>query len=912
MMMMMMNWDGLEDDDEFFESNDRISSALTLDVASSGSDNEEDEYDDSRMSFVSTFSSPHEKFKTTLSMALPSPICSSISEDYNIWMATPGSIKERRKRLHQGMGLGFRTESIKRNTPTPAPKGEEKVNVKPCPLPLIVKVRRSKSEGRIGAIYVDPKHRNEQLMGAETSIQVQKGLTRSLSVPLVSLSGCKVRTLHPVNFAGKPSLAEARIGSLRDRVLFSLSKRNNIDASLLIKNLDTGKEFVINDFDKEGMWNKLCDLQTGKELTMEEFDKSVGHSPIVMELMRREHIAEAPKDGTESKQTSKTVAKVSLKKHGKSSKKKGVNWLKNIKDVANTINGMIADRERSYLSLLQQQTNLNTSSKWTKVHQQGKSFKELTGLYMCQEIIAHMGSIWSIKFSSDARYLASAGEDRVIHIWEVVDCGVFSSSSKKLTDKGDTIIENISPALTEVQVLPSEKKRRGKISSSCKKGSSIPEYVAVPETVFSLSEKPVCSFQGHLDDVLDLSWSKSQQLLSSSMDKTVRLWDMESRSCLKLFAHNDYDERYFISGSLDAKVRIWSIPDRQVVDWTDLHEMVTSVCYTPDGQGALVGSHKGSCRLYDITDCKLSQKSQIDVQTKKKSQGKKITGFQFAPGNSSEVLITSADSRIRVLDGSDIIYKFTGFRNTSSQISASFTTDGKYVVCASENSQVYIWKRDENRNASTGKSKGSVTIRSHEHFQCKDVSVAIPWPGTMKCEPPLLSELQSNRHYSKCANLNKKPTPSSAVAPVENAITRSNGSRRNLPPFPNKTNSMEIEEDSTSDSHSSASGSGSFNYGDSLSNSASDNSMTSLAWLLDGGSNNVNNSIQSTAWGLVVVTAGLGGRERPEKHELKEQCEIDRIRISETRTNITPTWPLQTTHSHELLSEQFHTSGRFI
>jgi WD40 repeat protein len=31
-----------------------------------------------------------------------------------------------------------------------------------------------------------------------------------------------------------------------------------------------------------------------------------------------------------------------------------------------------------------------------------------------------------------------------------------------------------------------------------------------------------------------------QLLLSSSMDKTVRLWDLESKSCLKLFAHNDY------------------------------------------------------------------------------------------------------------------------------------------------------------------------------------------------------------------------------------------------------------------------------------------------------------------------------------------------------------------------------------
>lgn len=44
------------------------------------------------------------------------------------------------------------------------------------------------------------------------------------------------------------------------------------------------------------------------------------------------------------------------------------------------------------------------------------------------------------------------------------------------------------------------------------------------------------------------------------------------------------DDTFFISGSLDAKIRIWSISDRHVVDWTDLHEMVTAVCYTPDGE----------------------------------------------------------------------------------------------------------------------------------------------------------------------------------------------------------------------------------------------------------------------------------------------------------------------------------------
>ena len=33
------------------------------------------------------------------------------------------------------------------------------------------------------------------------------------------------------------------------------------------------------------------------------------------------------------------------------------------------------------------------------------------------------------------------------------------------------------------------------------------------------------------------------QLLSSSMDKTVRLWDTASKACLKTFAHSDYGEQ---------------------------------------------------------------------------------------------------------------------------------------------------------------------------------------------------------------------------------------------------------------------------------------------------------------------------------------------------------------------------------
>jgi len=62
------------------------------------------------------------------------------------------------------------------------------------------------------------------------------------------------------------------------------------------------------------------------------------------------------------------------------------------------------------------------------------------------------------------------------------------------------------------------------------------------------------------------------------------LLDEELDIAVTSIQFNPIEDGIFISGSLDAKVRIWSIPERQVVDWIDIHEMVTAVSFTPDGQ----------------------------------------------------------------------------------------------------------------------------------------------------------------------------------------------------------------------------------------------------------------------------------------------------------------------------------------
>ncbi|KAL3825999.1 hypothetical protein ACJIZ3_022028 [Penstemon smallii] len=890
---LTMNWDALgevEDDDHFFETYDRLSSAFPQDLASSGSD--DDDFQDGRMSFASAVSSASKQSVHSIE-SIPNP--SSILGNYDMWMADPGDVTERRRRLLQGMGLSSkkdllrlasakigqaisrnpeqaqvlttREEEPKRNRFEPEAKPESEPE--PSTSTPIVLVK-SRSDGDIDTFSARSKQRKEELIGP---ISKQR-LTRTSSGQLVpSIGVCKYSNANRMTSRRakkRPSMPN-NDGLLSDGGLGSF---------FLIKNLDSGKEFIVKEYNEEGMWNKLSDVQTGKQLTMEEFEKSVGHSPVVKELMRRRNVSRhIPEDGRKVNHNNSYFSK-----SFRNSKRKGAAFLKNI------MSGKIVDKEQENSSPIKVAKD---TSQWVKARQNGKSYKEFTALHMSQEIQAHQGSIWTMRFSSDGHYLASAGEDKMIHVWEVQECDVMSiRSADDISSACGTLVH---PMVGTVLESPSEKTRRRK---NRKKGNLIPDYVNVPETVFALSEKPVCTFIGHQEDVLDLSWSKSQLLLSSSMDKTVRMWDLETKSCLKMFAHKDYvtciqfnpvDDDYFISGSLDAKVRIWNIPDRQVVDWIDIHEMVTAACYTPDGQGAVIGSHQGTCRMYKIDDCKLEP--HIDVQKKKKpqakkipvfqakgvqSQAEKITGLQFAPTNPSEMLITSANSRIRLYTGSELAQKFKGVRNTSSQISASFSPDGRHVISASEDSQVYIWKVEESKNSGNGKVRNRIKVQANEHFHCKDVAVAIPWPGSIRTEPPFV-ELHSKRHSKRLSAPLGQSIGSSPTR--EDNLIGTTSSRRHFPPLPKIKNGLErstscADEDFAHSartdpgigiSESFTSSSQSIRYGDSPSISASGTSPShswSSSWsLFDsiGHGNHGGQTVQATAWGMVIVTASLEG-----------------------------------------------------
>lgn len=191
----------------------------------------------------------------------------------------------------------------------------------------------------------------------------------------------------------------------------------------------------------------------------------------------------------------------------------------------------------------------------------------------------HDGNIYNVQFSPDGRFLASGGIDLTIRLWEVVT----GKEILKFTDR----VPNYYRAVFSPD---------GATLASANKDGSV--------TLWDVATgKPLRTLAGHLDRVRGIAFSPDgTRLATGGQDHTLRLWDVRTGKELAAPKKSEHIRRLvfspngnrIITGSLNGEIILWDSETLQEVARLKGHVgEISGIAFSADGKRMITCSAEG-------------------------------------------------------------------------------------------------------------------------------------------------------------------------------------------------------------------------------------------------------------------------------------------------------------------------------
>jgi WD40 repeat protein len=298
-----------------------------------------------------------------------------------------------------------------------------------------------------------------------------------------------------------------------------------------------------------------------------------------------------------------------------------------------------------------------------------------------QTLMGHNGRVWSIDFSPDGSTLVSGGEDLTVRLWKVATGECFA------------VWEAHTGWVRFVAFSPDG---RSIATASYDRSIKIWDVTKIPD--FSKKSgifAPTCLYTliGHQQAVSSIAFSPDgRQLVSSSFDKTIKIWDANNGKCLKtLLGHRSRiwtvafhpNGRKIASGGDDNHTKIWDLKRGRCINTIVGHtNAILSVKLSPDGNYLASGNEDNTIKIWDVHGSNIEQTL--------RDHSNRVWSVEFSP-DARLLASGSADYTIKLWDWKlgNCLQTLTGHKSWVWKV--VFSPCGQILASSSYDQTVKIW-----------------------------------------------------------------------------------------------------------------------------------------------------------------------------------------------------------------------------